>query len=239
MDAMKQATVLGHLALHYRPGDERPARRLLELFGCTLVDNGPAPGSDGFCTVLVDQATRNHADNIMFLSRMGDDQLHLEDAIRSRLHVGGEGVDPAVARFLDKRRTAPESSSHIGFRYRSFESLEQVLADLHAAGAPGGELEGRIEVTRYRARPGLDPAVDERMAASPAFDGTETPAFADYWVQCFVSTDLCGFGILAFGQTFELDFVFDPFFSQPPTFGRPRPQAAAVAPEGAMATSPR
>ena len=236
---MEQATVLGHIALHYGPGDERPARRLLELFGCKLVDNGPAPGSDGFCTVVMDKGTGNYADNIMFLSGMNDAQLQLEDAIRTSLGVGGTNESAAVGSFRDKRYIAPESNSHIGFRYRTFEALEQVLADIDAAGAPGGELEGRIEVAKHRARPGLDSAVDERMAASPMFDGTEKPAFADYWVQCFVSTDLCGFGILAFGHTFELDFVFDPFFSRPPTFGTPRPATASVAREAAMAPSAR
>ena len=57
------------------------------------------------------------------------------------------------------------------------------------------------------------------MAASPVFTGDEHPAYADYWVQCFVKTDLFGYGILAFGQTIELDYVFEPFFHQPPKFG--------------------
>src|SRR5438445_287903 len=78
---MKPSIVLGHLALHYRPGDEQPARRLLQLLGCTLVDNGPAPGSDGFCTVLVDKGTANHADNVMFLSKLPPAQVAVEDAI--------------------------------------------------------------------------------------------------------------------------------------------------------------
>jgi hypothetical protein len=236
---MEQATVLGHLALHYGPGDEHQARRLLELFGCKLVDNGPAPGSDGFCTIVVDQATGNFADNIMFLSRLSDSQLELERAIRAGVRMGEREESTAVGEFRAKRVTAPESTSHIGFRYRSFETLEGVLADIEAAGAPGGELAGRIQLTKYRARPGLDPSVDERMAASPMFDGTEKPAFADYWVQCFVSTDLCGFGILAFGHTFELDFVFDPFFLRPPSFGTPRQATAGVAPGAAMAESSR
>ena len=78
---MHAATLIGHLALHYRDGDEHQARRLLELFGCKLVDNGPAPGSDGFCTVVVDPGTGNHADNIMFLSRLPAEQAAIEDAI--------------------------------------------------------------------------------------------------------------------------------------------------------------
>ena len=52
-----------------------------------------------------------------------------------------------------------------------------------------------------------------------AFTGDEHPAFADHWIQCFVKTDLFGYGILAFGQTIELDYIFEPFFAQPPKFG--------------------
>ena len=99
-----------------------------------------------------------------------------------------------------------------------------MLAGLEVAAAPGGELEGRIHLVKYPARPGDDAAasaaVADRIAASPAFSGHETQSFAPYWIQCFVTTDLCGFGILAFGNTFELDYVFDPFFRNPPNFGR-------------------
>ena len=223
---MKTATTLGHLALHYRPGDEQAARRLLELFGCTLVDNGPAPGADGFCSVLVDGATANHADNIMFLSALPPEQLAIEDAIRASLDIGGSAESPLVANLSDRSSAAPELLSHIGFRYRSLEDLERVLADLERAAAPGGELDGRIEVIKHRARPGIDAEVDARIAESPAFTGAEPPAFVDHWVQCFVRTDLCGFGILAFGNLFELDFVFDQFMDTEPTFGSRRPVAA-------------
>ena len=58
---MQQNRTIGHLALHYGPGDEGGARRLLELCGCTLLDNGPSPGNDGFCSVLLDGATASHA----------------------------------------------------------------------------------------------------------------------------------------------------------------------------------
>lgn len=223
---MPQARVLGHMALHYLPGDEQPARRLLELLGCTLVDNGPAPGEDGFCTVLVDGASANHADNVLFLSRVGDAQLEVEQAIRSALGVGDAAEAPAVAGLREKAVAAPESVSHLGIRYTSLDDLERVLAGLEAAAAPGGELHGRISVVKYRARPDKDAGVDARMAASPAFTGDERPAFADHWIQCFVRTDLCGFGVLAFGHTFELDYVFEPFFAAvPPVFGTRRTPA--------------
>ena len=218
------STLLGHLALHYREGDERPARRLLELLGCKLVDNGPAPGSDGFCTVLVDPATADYADNLMFLSGMTAEQEAVESAIRQALRLGEPDADPAAGAFEAASSVNPESSSHIGIRYRSLEALENVLDDLAAAASPGGELAGRIQVTRYRPRPGgngeADAAVAARIDASPSFSGREPTSFAPHWIQCFVRTDVCGFGILAFGSTFELDYVFEPFLEQPPVFGR-------------------
>ena len=219
--------VIGHLALHYMPGDEHKARRLLELLGCTLVDNGPAPGSDGFCTVLVNGSDANYADNIMFLSSVTPEQAAVEDAIKTALGSGEPDEDPAVGKLRDSMISKPESTSHIGIRFDSLEELEEVLAGIEAAAAPGGELEGRIQLVKYAARSGDDEAasasVAERLAESPAFSGQETPSFAPYWIQCFVTTDLCGFGILAFGSTFELDYVFAPFFREPPTFGRRRP----------------
>jgi hypothetical protein len=215
------ATTLGHLALHFLPGDERPARLLLEHLGCTLVDNGPKPGEDGFCTVLVDGATANHADNVMFLSRAGDAQLALETTIRDALGMGSDAPHEAVAAFRDRRVAAPESASHIGLRYGELEVLEAAIIAIERDAQPGGPLAGRVDLTKYPPRPGLDADVDARIAASPIFDGTEPTSFAKHWIQCFVRTDLFGYGILAFGQTIELDFVFPGFFTgEPPTFGR-------------------
>src|SRR3954469_3204760 len=224
--AIAHQSVLGHLALHYMPGDEQKARRLLELFGCTLVDNGPVPGKDGFCTVLVNGDGANYADNIMFLSSVTPEQEAVENAIRAALAVGEPNEDVAVGKFRESMLVKPESSSHIGIRFQRLEELEQMLADIESAAAPGGDLEGRMQLIKYPPRPGDDPAasaeVADRVATSPAFSGQEAPSFAPYWIQCFVTTDLCGFGIVAFGSIFELDFVFDPFFNEPPTFGRPR-----------------
>jgi len=218
--------VLGHLALHYRSGEEKPARYLLELLGCTLVDNGPSPGSDGFCTVLVNHGDANYADNIMFLSGLTAEQAELESAIESALHAGKPEEHPAIGKFRDSMIAKPESTSHIGIRFRAIEDLERVLADVEAAAEPGGRLEGRIELVKYRPRPGGDPSLDspvaDRIAESPVLSGSEMPSFAPHWIQCFITTDLCGFGILAFGSTFELDYVFDPFFLQPPRFGTPK-----------------
>src|SRR6202043_1839265 len=123
---MGTGSAIGHMALHYGPGDEQPARRLLELIGCKLVDNGPKPGSDGFCTVLVDQDSANSADNIMFLSRVSDGQLQLEEAITAGLKGDGD----TLAAYREKTVASPEIISHIGIRYPSFEALEEAIGAL-------------------------------------------------------------------------------------------------------------
>ena len=217
---MQQNRTIGHLALHYGPGDERGARRLLELCGCTLLDNGPSPGKDGFCTVLLDDATASHAENLMFLSPAGKAQLDLEQAIAKGLRLGTADEDPAAATFRQSKHDKPESSAHIGIRFASFEALEDTVMALEKAGKPGGELAGRLEVTKFKAPAGLDPAVDSRIASSPIFTDDAPSAFAKWWVQIFVRTDLFAHGLLEFGQTIELDYVFEPFFSHlPPKFG--------------------
>ena len=40
------------------------------------------------------------------------------------------------------------------------------------------------------------------------------------WPSVYTGLSASEHGILAFGQTIELDVVFDPFFTQPPMFGR-------------------
>jgi hypothetical protein len=160
----------------------------------------------------------------MFLSAMPPAQVELEAALREALGCDDEGGSPIVGAYRELASEKPEITSHIGVRIESFERLESIIAGLEAAAGPGGELEGRVEVVKYRPRPGGitdadDAAVAEQIDGSPAFSGDEAVSFARHWIQCFVSTDLCGYGILAFGSTFELDYVFDPFFVEPVRFG--------------------
>jgi hypothetical protein len=216
---MTTARALGHLALYYAPGDMEPSRQLLRDLGCTLVENGPRPGVDGFCTVLVDGDSANYADNILFLAPLTPTQQELERTIRDHFGIDTNDAADSATAFTEMKRVSPETASHFAIRYRELEALESALAAVEVDCASGGPLHGRVELTKYRARPGLDAAVDARMAASRAFTGEELPAFADHWIQCFVKTDLFGYGILAFGQTIELDYIFEPFFAQPPKFG--------------------
>jgi len=204
--------VLGHLALYYRPGTEVAARTLLTDLGCELVDNGPRPGEDGFASALLDPSTADHHDNLVYVARMGDAQWALEQQVDALL-AGDEG-----RALRDRVAEYPESAPHVGVVYDSLDELEGALLALDSHAAPGGPLHGHVEVVRYRARPGLDDAVDARMAASPVFTDDDPPAFGDHIVQCFVHTDL--FGSLTSARVIELDFAFPPFFDRVPTFGR-------------------
>jgi hypothetical protein len=217
MTTTANATI-GHLALHYRPGDYERARHLFEALGAHLEDNGPA----GFCSIAFDRETWNYVDNVMYLSQAGPVLLGLEDAVLEGLRVGTADEDPRLLAFREQRASFPEALDHVGVRYDSFDALEGAVLALQSATAPGGALEGRAEVTRYRARKGQDPRIDAAMASSPVFgdDDVDGTSLADYGVQVFVKTDVCAAGLFAFGQTFELDYFWDPAFTTLPQFGR-------------------
>jgi len=143
---------------------------------------------------------------------MGDAQWALEQQLDALL-----ATDDGRA-FHDRMGEWPESAPHAGLKYASLDDLEAAVVALEAHAAPGGPLDGRVSVTRFRARPGLDGEVDARMAASPVFTDADRPAFGDHIVQVFVRTDL--FGALTSASTIELDYAFPPFYGRVPTFGR-------------------
>ena len=213
-------TVMGHLALHYRDGDDRLARLLLEDIGCVLVDNGPSPGRDGFCTVLLDAVNATFADNLFFLSKLDESQQALEDAITAALHIGTAEQHPAVTNFFARRHAQAESIAHFGIRYGTFEQLEAVLARLERDTAAGGPLHGRVEVQKRVPPPRFSAAADQRIADSPLFTGDEAAGPAKHWVQCRFITDIIGFGLVSLGAEFELDYVFEEFYDGPVSFAR-------------------
>jgi hypothetical protein len=220
MTATPATATLGHLALHYRPGDYERARILFECFGAHLEENGP----EGFCSIVFDRDRWNYVDNVMYLGQATRVKLELEAAIAESLHLGEADEDPRATAFRDTRSSSPESLDHVGIRYSSFAELEQAVLALTDATAPGGPLEGRAVVTKYRARPGQDPRIDEAMATSPIFRDRDEDgiSFADYSVQIFVKTDVCTTGVFALGQTIELDYFWEPAFETMPDFGRVR-----------------
>jgi hypothetical protein len=214
---MTTATI-GHLALHYRPGDYERARALFEALGAHLEDNGPP----GFCTIVFDHEQWNHVDNVMYLSQAGSRLLDLDAAISEALGVGTDDEDPRLTAFREQRATFPEALDHVGVRYSSYDAFERAVLAVQALTEPGGALEGRATVTRYHVRPGQDADADATMTTSPVFrDGdADGPALTDYGVQVFVRTDVCSAGPFALGQVFELDHYWAPAFEHVPDFNR-------------------
>lgn len=212
--------------MHYRPGDEELARLLLGDMGGVLVDNGPRPGADGFCTVVFDPDSA-FADNLLFLARVHDAQLALEDALVDQLGLGRQDQHPALTDFLAYRHERAELVAHLGIRYATFEQLEEVVAALERDSAPGGPLHGRVELFKRVPPRGFSRAVDERVAASSVLGGTELEGPAKHWVQCRIVTDVLGFGLIPLGSEFELDYVFPDWFDGPASFAPPKRSAAS------------
>ncbi len=205
------ARSMGHLALYYMPGCEEAARTLLTDLGCELVDNGPAPGRDGFSSALLDGPRATHCDNLVYLARMHDEQLRVEKALEESLAQLG-----LYESWRDISEW-PEIRPHFGIRFHTMEALEASLLAIEGHAEPGGPLDGHVRVRKFKARPSLDPDTDERIRVSPAFHGDERPAFVDFLVQCFVRTNV--FGNLTSGGLIELDFAFPRFLEGVPSYG--------------------
>ena len=104
------SATLGHLALHYRPGDGERSRMLFECLGARLEDNGPP----GFCSIVFDPAGWNYVDNVMYLSQAGTVKLALEEAITEGLHVGEADEDPRAPPSATCASPAPNRSTTSG-----------------------------------------------------------------------------------------------------------------------------
>jgi len=204
------ATSLGHLAVHYRPGEGPLAARFFQLLGAK-VRSYPRPESDDpFYIIALDSAEPDRADNIVFLFALKPAQLRLESVIAQRLGLGTEAPDPALRAFLDERARLPESYLHVGLHYADLAELERATLRLRAEMADdpafGARIQG-LQVLRARGAAG-DDAIDRRMADSPVFGETDTFAYGNNVVQVHIRTDLVSTGLSILGSVIELDHVF-------------------------------
>ena len=201
---------LGHLALHYRPGDSALVVRLFRSLGLRVEDFGAALEGllvqDPEPSPLVDRGYRvfinsEGQDGFFFAVTATSAQLALEDALIA--------APPAALEDYRKARAVdPEASFHIGIRYESLEQVEHAIETLEAALAEDNAMANRVTIARFKAHSSLDPAVAERMAASPVFRPDDRDAFVENAVQVFIQTDIAAGGLLCLGQTIELDYVF-------------------------------
>jgi hypothetical protein len=174
---------LNHVELVYRPGERRLARELLEALGCRVIDPqvdpvppdlGPAAGP--YLIVFVEPSSRDLIDNVIYASEVRPEQWRLEQRLCARL-----GGSPELQELQRTFRSLPQAMTHIGMAFPSTSELEAALARLEASAA----LRGRVHLSPVY-RPGEPGSVDDRV------------------VQAFVFTDVLSTGLLAVGQSIEL-----------------------------------
>lgn len=208
--AATTATSLGHLALHYRPGESELAARFFQLLGARVKTFPRPPSDDPLYIISVDSVNPDAADDIVFLFALKPAQIALEDAIAKRFGFGTDSPDPVLREFLDERARWPESYLHFGLHYAELDELEAAVLRLQDAMAADPAFGARIhsfQLLKARGEDG-DDAITERMAASPVFSQTDQLAYGRHGVQVHIRTDLFATGLHMLGSVVELDFVF-------------------------------
>ncbi|MFE8013887.1 hypothetical protein ACFU3O_14235 [Streptomyces antibioticus] len=204
------STSLGHLALHFRPGERDLATRFFELLGARVQEFPNQFSDEPLYVIAMDRDTPARADNIVYLFALKPAQLELETVIAQQLGLGTDAPHPALTAFLDQRARWPESYLHFGLHYSRLEDLEAAVTGLRGEMAADPDFGSRIQglqILKARGEDG-DQDIDERMAASEVFSGTEEYAYGRHGVQVHIRTDLFSTGLSLFGSVVELDFVF-------------------------------
>ena len=200
---------LGHLGLHYRPGEAQLALRFFELLGGRIKAFGPFPNGDYFYIIALNTAAPDDAEDIVFLSAMSPQQHALEQELAAYLGVNKAEQHPALCAYFDFKQQEPEYFLHFGIHFAALDDLEQAVQRLMDEARTVPEFGQRIQgMLRLKARSGTDAAIDARMAASPLFADAEREAFGPNLVQLHIRTDLIATGLSFLGAVVELDYVF-------------------------------
>jgi hypothetical protein len=175
--------LLNHVELVYRPGEREVARALFETLGCAIRDSGGP-----FLSAMVDPATGNYLDNVMYCSEVTTEQWAFEQALQGALGRDAE-LGETGRSYASLLARAPQHAFHFGITYETLAEWEEALTRIEKAGADDPDLEGRLSV-RAVFRPG-DPG-----------------SFGDTFVQAFIHTDVVAAGLLTLGQHIELQHYF-------------------------------
>ncbi len=176
---------LNHVEMMYRPGERALARRVFELLGMRVIDNGAE-----WLFANVDPAIGDVRNNACYASEMTPQQWALEQALTSLITADGTGpsgdVGPAVAEYLTRLRTEPQRAFHFGINILDRADFDATLDRIRAA-KTDADLAGRVELIGVY---------------HPDDPGTLAPNM----IQAFVRTDVVSAGLVAFGQHVELQW---------------------------------
>jgi hypothetical protein len=207
---VQKATALGHLAVHYRPGEAQLAARFFELIGARVKSFGPFPNGDYFYLIALNSTAPDQAEDIVFLSAMTPQQYELEQELSAHLGIGTQQLHPKLQAFFAEKVRQPEFFLHFGFHFARLEDLEAAVQRLDAAmrsdPAFGARFQG-VQILKARGEAN-DTEIPARMAASPVFSKSDSYAFGRNITQVHIRTDLFAAGLSFLGAVVELDFTF-------------------------------
>ena len=172
---------LNHVELVYRPGERELARRVFELLGMRVVDNGGE-----WMLALIDPCVGDASNNACYASQVTPEQWTLEQSLASVMVSGDSEVGTAAQAYADKVQAEPQHSFHFGIRYLEREDFDATL-------------------DRFRGS-ATDPQLAGRVSLLGVYDPSEPGAYAPGMFQAFVRTDVVAGGLLALGQLVELQW---------------------------------
>jgi hypothetical protein len=207
---VQKSTALGHLAVHYRPGEAQPAARFFELIGARVKSFGPFPNGDYFYLIALNSTAPDEAEDIVFLSAMSPQQYELEQELSAHLGVGTKQLHPKLQAFFAEKARQPEFFLHFGLHFSRLEDLEAAVQRLEEARRSDPAFGARFQdfqILKARSEES-DTEIPARMAASPVFSRTDRYAFGRNIVQVHIRTDLFAAGLSFLGAVVELEFTF-------------------------------
>jgi len=207
---VQKATALGHLAVHYRPGEGPLAVRFFELIGARVKTFGPFPNGDYFYIIAINSTTPDEAEDIVFLSAMTPQQYELEQELSTHLGVGTKQPNAKLQAFFAEKERQPEFFLHFGFHFARLEDLEAAVQRLDDAKSRDPAFGARFQgFQKLQARgEASDADIPARMAVSPVFSKSEGYAFGRNIAQVHIRTDLFAAGLSFLGAVVELDYTF-------------------------------
>lgn len=199
-------TALGHLAVHFRPGERELATRFFQLLGARVREFPNPLSTEPIYLVAMNSAEPDRASDVLFLMALKPAQAELEEAISAALRVGATEEHSALAAFREHRNEWMESYLHFGLVFDSLEELEAAVGRLHAEVDNDPVFGARIKDLRVLRARG-DAEIAARMDESELFADAEH-AYGRNTVQVHVRTDLFATGLAMFDSVVELDYVF-------------------------------
>jgi hypothetical protein len=171
--------VINHVEMIFQPGEREAARAFFETMGFGVSDFGP------WLVVVVDPASANGIDNVMYASEPIPAQQKFEDALRHAIANDTE-ASATLEHYRSVRLAHPQYNFHFGTSIPTREEWAERTERVKEAARSHPLLKGRIDVSVF----------------NPGDPGSVGPQY-----QTFLLTDILSTGTLQTGLIFELQWT--------------------------------